>query len=216
MARGRGYVSPAIKIQASWLSSLKAKQEEGNMSFNFPLQEPTPECKAHFESTPWCAAIFNDPTLQAFTAREPQRKSFDTFMAKTLATKDTIIFWQSFRKLGAQYSDNVTVLSIGGGVNGHVDTCHGGFIGVVLDEALGNAAESERPSDKASMTAYLKVDYKKPVRTPSKILCTAKVDRKEGRKMWVSGTIEDGEGTILTTAEGLFLVVEPVKPLEKL
>jgi acyl-coenzyme A thioesterase THEM4 len=100
--------------------------------------------------------------------------------------------------------------------NGHVDTCHGGFIGVVLDEALGNVAEIERPHDKATMTAYLKVDYKKPVRTPSKILCRAKVYKKEGRKMWVTGTIEDGEGTILTIAEGLFLVVEPVKPLEKL
>ncbi|TVY85765.1 Acyl-coenzyme A thioesterase, partial [Lachnellula willkommii] len=177
---------------------------------------PTPECKAHFESTPWCAAIFNDPTLQAFTALEPQRNPHNTFMTKTLATEDTIIYWQSFRKLGAQYSHIVTVLSIGGGLNGHVDTCHGGFIGVVADSALGYAAESERPSDKASMTAYLKINYKKPVRAPGKILCTAKVYRKEGRKMWISGTIEDGEGTILTTAEALFLVVEPVKPVEKL
>ncbi|TVY32605.1 Acyl-coenzyme A thioesterase [Lachnellula subtilissima] len=135
-------------------------------------------------------------------------------MGRTLATKDTIIYWQSFRKLGAQHSDNVTVLSIGGGVNGHVDTCHGGFI--VLDEALGNAAAIERPSDKVSMTVYLKVYYKKPVGTPSKVLCKAKVYKTEGREMWVSGTIEDGEGTIMATAESLFLVVEPVKPLEKL
>jgi len=137
-------------------------------------------------------------------------------MGKTLATKDTIIYWQSFRKLGAQHSDNVTVLSIGGGVNGHVDTCHGGFIGVVLDEVLGNAVATERASDKVSMTVYSKVYYKKPVRTPSKVLCRAKVYKTEGRKMWVSGTMEDGEGTIMATAESLFMVVEPVKRLGKL
>jgi len=101
-------------------------------------------------------------------------------------------------------------------VNGHVDTSHGGFLGVILDEVLGNAAECERPRDKATMTAYLKVDYKKPLRTPGKVLCRGNVEKKEGRKMLVKGTIEDYQGTVLAIAEALFLVVEPVKPLEKL
>lgn len=69
------------------------------------------------------------------------------------------------------------------GVNGHTDTCHGGFTALIIDEVLGNVAERERPFDKSTMTAYLKVDYKKPIRTPGKILCRARVEKKEGRKL---------------------------------
>jgi len=49
------------------------------------------------------------------------------------------------------------LLSIGSGVNGHVDTCHGGFVSLLLDEALGLAADNSRPVDKITMTAYLHV-----------------------------------------------------------
>jgi acyl-coenzyme A thioesterase PaaI-like protein len=188
------------------------------MSFAFRVEEPPPEIKAHFADTPW-AKLFDDPNLEAFSNRFNEsydHPSFDTFMRKTLATKDTIKAWQSFRKLGTEYTQNLVVISIGSGVNGHTDTCHGGFLGVILDEVLGNAAECERPRDKATMTAFLKVDYKKPVRTPGKILCRGNVEKKEGRKMWVRGVIEDGQGTVYAIAEGLFLVVEQVKPLEKL
>lgn len=86
----------------------------------------------------------------------------------------------------------------------------------MLDEVLGNAAEIERPKGKATMTAYLKVDYKRPVRTPSVVLVRGWVERVEGRKMWVGGAIEDGMGVVFATGEGLFIVVEPVKPLERL
>lgn len=66
------------------------------------------------------------------------------------------------------------------------------------------------------MTAYLKVDYKKPVRTPGIVLTRGVVVKKEGKKLWLRGTVEDGEGGILATGEALFIVVEKVKPLPKL
>ena len=99
---------------------------------------------------------------------------------------------------------------LGTGLNGHIDTCHGGFVSVLLDEIIGTAAEYERPLGKTTMTAFLRVDYKKPIVTPSTVLCKAKVDKKEGRKMWGRGTIEDGEGVVLATGEALFVVVEKI------
>jgi hypothetical protein len=39
-------------------------------------------------------------------------------------------------------------------VNGHVDTCHGGFLSVVPDEMLGNVAEHEKLVGRSTMTAY--------------------------------------------------------------
>ncbi len=78
------------------------------------------------------------------------------------------------------------------------------------------AGESERPRDKATMTASLKVDYKKPVRTPGTIPCRAWLEKREGKKMWESGTVEDVEGAIMAMGEALFVLVERVKPKEKL
>ncbi|TVY55583.1 hypothetical protein LSUE1_G010292, partial [Lachnellula suecica] len=152
------------------------------MVSDFLPEEPSPEAKAHFQSPAWCAALFNDPTLQPFGRRNQHGSRHNTFMSKTLNTKDTIIAWQSFRQRGTQYTENVTLISMGGGVNGHVDMCHGGFVGVILDEALGNVAEAERPPEKATVTAYLRIDYNKAVRTPSKVLCRAGVEKKDGRK----------------------------------
>ena len=77
-----------------------------------------------------------------------------------LATQDTIRAWQSFWKAPDASHQNgqvLSLLSIGSGVNGHIDTCHGGFVSLLVDEALGLAAENSRPADKTTMTAYLHV-----------------------------------------------------------
>lgn len=97
-------------------------------------------------------------------------------------------------------------------MNGHIDTCHGGFLSVVLDEVLGTIAEYHRPAQELTMTAYLNVSYKRPVPTPGCILVKAWLEKKEGRKMWAKGVIEDGEGNVSTTGEALFLTVESIRP----
>jgi thioesterase superfamily protein 4 len=188
---------------------------------DFTPQEPSSDTKTHFSSAPWAALLFKDPSLQAFSneSRIPKPSTAETFTSKTLATDDTISAWQSFYKAPraeGKFCEVVSLLSLGSGVNGHIDTCHGGFVSAILDEVIGTAAEYERPTDKSTMTAYLKVEYKKPVRTPAVILCRAALEKREGRKLWGRGTVEDGEGTILATGEALFVIVERVKPLEKL
>jgi thioesterase superfamily protein 4 len=189
---------------------------------SFKHETPSAELKAKFASAPWTADVFADPTLHAFVNDSTLPKLHprqETFTSKTLATEDTISAWQSFYRTPSspdQFLEIVSLLKLGSGVNGHVDTCHGGFVSVILDEMIGNAAEYEKPSGKSTMTAYLKVDYKKPVKTPGVVLTRSWLERREGRKMWGRGTIEDGTGNVLSTGEALFLVVEPVKPTEKL
>jgi acyl-coenzyme A thioesterase PaaI-like protein len=53
----------------------------------------------------------------------------------------------------------------------------------------------------------LNTNYKKPVPTPSTVLCTAKYVKTERNKIYVNGTIEDGKGTVYTTGEGMFVEV---------
>lgn len=183
---------------------------------------PTAEVRAQFESAPWVLKHFDDPTLRAIDNDSRSIKissTADTFISKTLATDDTIRAWQSFYKPphgSKEFGELLACLSIGSGVNGHVDTSHGGFISLLHDEALGGAAENARPPEKSTMTAYLKVDYKKPLKTPAIVLCRAWVERKEGKKVYVRGTIETEDGVISSLSEGLFIIIERVKPSEKL
>ena len=79
---------------------------------------------------------------------------------------------------------------------------------VLLDEVIGTAADNVRPHDRSIVTAYLKVDYKAPVRTPGVVLCRAWVEKSAGKKMYGKGTIEDGEGSILAFGEALFIIVD--------
>jgi thioesterase superfamily protein 4 len=185
------------------------------------FQEPPSEVKSQFSSPKWAADIFNDPTYQACTneSRVLKPTNADSFCSKTLATSDTIAACQLFYKGPQppnQFCEIIGLFKLGSGVNGHIDTCHGGFVSFLLDEIIGMAAEGGRPRDKATMTAYLKVDYKKPVRTPGTVLCRAWLEKTEGRKMWGRGTVEDGDGGIMAVGEALFIVVERVKAKEKL
>lgn len=184
--------------------------------------EPTAAVKAYFESTPWAAAMFNDPTLIPLTNEAQVLRpgtTAETMIGRTLATDDTIRAWQQFYKRATKDDEKAeyfSLLALGSGVNGYPDTCHGGFVSLVLDEVVGMAASEARPMDKAAMTASLKVDYRRPVRTPGVILCRSWIDKVEGRKAWAKGTIEDGKGTILADGLGLFVVVEQDKVRQKL
>ena len=51
----------------------------------------------------------------------------------------------------------------------------------------------------------LNTSYRKPAPTPGTLLCTAKIERQEGRKLYVRGTIEDGGGTVYTVGEAMFI-----------
>lgn len=55
----------------------------------------------------------------------------------------------------------------------------------------------------------LNTTYKRPIPVPSTILCTAKVERHDGRKLYMRATIEDGEGLVYTTGEAMFVEIKP-------
>lgn len=87
---------------------------------------------------------------------------------------------------------------------------------VILDDVIGTAAGCDKPKDKSTMTAYLKVDYRSPVKTPGVLLARAWLEKREGRKIWGRGVIENEEGNVLADGEALFLVVEPIRLKAKL
>ena len=87
------------------------------------------------------------------------------------------------------------------GPPGHV---HGGFVAAAFDELLGMA---QSLTGNPGMTGSLTVRYRKPTPLHREIRFAGRVDRIDGRKIYTSGTLSDGE-TLCAEAEGLFISVD--------
>jgi acyl-coenzyme A thioesterase PaaI-like protein len=93
------------------------------------------------------------------------------------------------------------------GRNGAV---HGGEVAHVFDSVLG-LASSVLTGGPRQRTAYLHVNYRQIVPIEKELQVDAGVDRVEGRKIFVSGTLSDGD-TVLTDSEALFVLLKPGQP----
>ncbi|WP_156298312.1 PaaI family thioesterase [Mycobacterium paragordonae] len=93
------------------------------------------------------------------------------------------------------------------GRNGAV---HGGSLGMLFDTVLGLTA-SVLTGSRRQRTAYLKIDYRNIVPVEKELQFDAGVDREDGRKIFVSGRLRDGD-TLLTEADALFVRLKPGQP----
>jgi acyl-coenzyme A thioesterase PaaI-like protein len=93
------------------------------------------------------------------------------------------------------------------GRNGAV---HGGALGMLFDSVLG-LTSSVITGGPRQRTAYLKINYRHIVPIEKKLQFEAGVDRVDGRKIFVSGRLSDGD-TLLTEADALFVRLKPGQP----
>ncbi|MDP7702627.1 MULTISPECIES: PaaI family thioesterase [unclassified Mycobacterium] len=93
------------------------------------------------------------------------------------------------------------------GRNGAV---HGGSLGMLFDTVLGLTA-SVLTGSRRQRTAYLKIDYRNIVPIERELQFDAGVDVEDGRKIFVSGRLRDGD-TLLTEANALFVRLKPGQP----
>lgn len=189
------------------------------MGLPYKIHQVSPEHRARFADAPWCLRFFDDPALAPITITAPRTATNNTLIYRTLATEDTVPAFQAFLcppSPAFAYGQLIGVMALGSGVNGYDNTAHGGFLAVLLDEYIGTAVQGVKPDDKGSMTASLRVDYRRPMRTPGFFLCKTWVDNIDGRKYWGRGTLEDQDGHIVATGEGLFLMVDLAVTREKL
>ena len=84
---------------------------------------------------------------------------------------------------------------------------HGGAVATVVDDVLGFLLYLEQVP---GVTRMLQVEYVKPVLTGVRYDVRARVDERDGRKVWVSCSGRDPDGVEAFRARGLFLAV----PLE--
>lgn len=93
------------------------------------------------------------------------------------------------------------------GRNGAV---HGGALGLLFDSVLG-LTSALLTGNRYQRTAYLHVDYRRIVPVEQELQVDAGVERVDGRKVFVSGRLCDGD-TVLTEAQGLFVLLKPGQP----
>jgi acyl-coenzyme A thioesterase PaaI-like protein len=93
------------------------------------------------------------------------------------------------------------------GRNGAV---HGGAVALMFDSVLGFTAFRLTRSIK-QRTAYLHVNYRKIAPIETELQVDARIDRTEGRKVFVAGRLLDGDA-VLAEGEALFVKLNPGQP----
>ena len=186
--------------------------------FDFIFEEVPQSTKDHCLRFPWFTTLLNDASLQPI--RSPERRiegqTGNAFLARTLNTKDAIPACQSFYKTPSlvtvpggppNLGELLTFYSLGSGLDGHQGFCHGGSLSTAMDQTMGTLVRAYPNTH--PLTKYLHVNFEKPIRTPGAAVCRVWLTKIDGRKMWVSGRMEDGQGNVYITAESLFVNVGP-------
>ncbi|KAK0755046.1 HotDog domain-containing protein [Schizothecium vesticola] len=192
-----------------------------------PLTDPHPEV-AHFLSLPWCRHLLTaSPTLTIHPCitRTPKPHHEEALMATTLNSPRTISAFVLFYEpppptttgTPGMLTSLSALLTLGPLLNGWRGLCHGGAIMTVLDEVLGQIPALNRASgalpDRTTLTAYLNTRFEAPVRTDEDVggktvVVRARLTRREGRKMWIEGAMEEEGGRVLARAEALFVQIK--------
>ena len=156
--------------------------------------------------------LFADPSLEPVTtfSRVPNGESGEnSLLAVSLNTPNTVRACKSFIKAStdsrALGSSVYQLFSLGCGVNSIASVCHGSIVTLMFDETFGQLMTHFFDRDQL-ITAELTTSFKRPLRTPAVVLCTARIETEpEGRKTRMVGEISDGSGNVYAVGRSLYL-----------
>ena len=181
--------------------------------------KPEPDLE-HFKSIPWCKDLLENQeyTITPTFSRQVKYDTEDSLIAETLFSPNTISHCLSVYRNPppeSEITDEViSLLTLSSGMNGSAHVLHGGIVAALLDDVMGtlltvNKVKSSGNSSTAStVTAKLVVEYKVPVRTPQTIMVMARMERIEGRRLWLVGEMKDAAGRTLAKSEAVWVRVE--------
>ena len=201
------------------------------------------DSRAPFLRISWTAALLKRPNTicRVPQSRVLKRSGEDSLFSDILKTPRTlrscISFWQRPPPGQDKINEVSTLLTLGDGLNGHPSTMHGGMVATIMDEGMGvlqsanlerdhmaavgrGQALGELSDSPGTYTAYLNIQYLKPIQTPGVLIVTAKSIKRDGRKEWISAEIkqrigvgedEEGEEILCATAETLMVEPKPRK-----
>lgn len=170
-----------------------------------PKRAIDPAVLEHFADS-WARSYVEDTSLKKLNmqTRSVKADGEDSLFGDTLRSDSTIKHAISlWRPPQNDLGETMILASLGDGLNGHAKIVHGGFTAMLVDETCGLANHFHNRAH--TFTANLSVNYKKPIPAPSVILCRAWITKVDGRKRYISCTVEGPEGIIYAECDTLFL-----------
>jgi acyl-coenzyme A thioesterase PaaI-like protein len=79
---------------------------------------------------------------------------------------------------------------------------HGGVVATALDEAMSLCVHQQT----LAFTAHFEMDLKGPAPVGRPVALAARIDRRDGRKLWASAEARSGD-TVVATGTALFVEV---------
>ncbi|KAI1362976.1 thioesterase superfamily protein [Xylaria arbuscula] len=169
----------------------------------------------HFAAIPWCTGHLGGDRVivKVPFSRTIKASGEDNLFADTLNSERGITHMLQVYEEPLSPTEIIkevkTFVTLGSGLNGYADVCHGGLLMAILDEAMGQIVPINQDHGRippgTHMTAYLNMRFLKPVPTPATILVRARLTKVEGRKTFLEGIVEDEIGAICARAESLFV-----------
>jgi acyl-coenzyme A thioesterase PaaI-like protein len=87
------------------------------------------------------------------------------------------------------------------GHEGAPERCHGGIVAALFDDLLGCVLHV---IGEGAFTGELTIRYDAPVPLHRQLVCTCRLDRKDGRKLHMTGELTD-EGRLVASTRALFI-----------
>eukprot|EP00128_Syssomonas_multiformis_P013946 Colp12_sorted_trinity150504_noHs@3315 len=147
------------------------------------------------------------PTIKDLKSKSPSLYEIEAQSIRTHFTHGVLRGkgkLESVRLFHNKAEDRVhAVVRLGEDLTGHPGIVHGGLIATIFDEIFGGTAWMKSGP---VFTAYLTINYRKPVPAGTVLMFTGNVKEIKGRKVFIDGTAVDKNGEAYADANALFVV----------
>ncbi len=183
-------------------STLQQQMQEEEKSVNPELRKNFEELEQHYTNVLGYKRI-DESVFAQFTEAQIERNAIHG----ALSGYALIAKYQVFQR--EDDPDIVCLVEIGDRLCGHPEIVHGGIISAIFDNNFGwwFIAKKERPG----FTANLNINFRKPIFANSIGVIKAKLDRLEGRKLFMSAVWENVKGELQADATSLFIRPKPAE-----
>ncbi|KAL6891855.1 HotDog domain-containing protein [Trichoderma evansii] len=170
--------------------------------------------KKSFSSTPWCSELLSNPDIEACIppCRVSGKDKYELWQ-ETLNTSNTIREFLALHtkteKPNSRILDIKLLANLRNGLDGFPGVCHGGMITTLLDESMVSLILINVGRGALACPWYgtvsLNMLFQRPVKTPATVLVAVNLDKVEGRKLYITATLQDGSGKALVKASAVFI-----------
>jgi acyl-coenzyme A thioesterase PaaI-like protein len=128
----------------------------------------------------------------------------DHALHETLAGDGKIEAYEVYKRKNAD--EVVCLVRFGKSLNGHPGIVHGGITSLVFDNTFGWLFISLKyPS---AVTANLNINYRNPIFAETSAILTARMIRRDGRKLYMEAKLCDTKGKLLAESTTLFITIK--------